>query len=214
MEEKAYEWMLQHRDSLKQTSVDKSRKKKGIVEYMTESEMQVINFDSVKEDYVKKGRLKLSEVPSSNDALFLGKDGRVCFIEFKNGEIDSMKNLKVKLKIYDSILIFLDIIKEDLQYSRENIDYILVFNENKKHTTKHFSGKNMERLLRSEVNESDARSTITGILTEKSGKEYIQFDLEKYKGFIFREVHTYTRSQFERKFVKKHMEDNLLEGNV
>ena len=52
--------------SLKEASAD-TRSKKKI--YMTELDLNVVNFDEVKKNYIKD--LRLSDVPKSNDALLL-----------------------------------------------------------------------------------------------------------------------------------------------
>lgn len=54
------------------------------------------------------------------------------FIEFKNGIISQTVNYELRLKIYESLLILLDIINENISFSRKKISYILVYNEDKK----------------------------------------------------------------------------------
>lgn len=65
--------------TFKETSYDKDGEKPG---YMTDSQIQVINFDKVKDGYIKN--LALSNTPCSNDALYFGKDNKIFFVEFKN----------------------------------------------------------------------------------------------------------------------------------
>ena len=65
-----------NRSTLKETSKDDSN-----TEYMTESEMEVISFDKVKEAYVKE---LFGEGVASLDALAVFED-RIELIEFKNG---------------------------------------------------------------------------------------------------------------------------------
>lgn len=60
--------------SLKDTSRDSDSEVPG---YMTDSEIQVINFDKVKESYIRK--MNLTNTPCSNDALYIGKDKRIFF---------------------------------------------------------------------------------------------------------------------------------------
>lgn len=59
-----------HLSNLKETSIDK---RDGTPQYMTLSTRDAVNFDDVKEEYVKQ--LGVSEIPKSNDALF--DDGKV-----------------------------------------------------------------------------------------------------------------------------------------
>lgn len=75
-----------NKTTLKETSKDSTNKT-----YMTNSKIKVINFDKVKKDYSKQ--LGLQEQPKSNDALFYA-NGKLTFIEFKNGKIIKSKNKK------------------------------------------------------------------------------------------------------------------------
>ena len=47
----------------------------------------------------------------------------------KNGTINLKENVKIFNKIYDSMLIFLETVNKHIDYSRNNIIYVLVFNE-------------------------------------------------------------------------------------
>lgn len=60
--------------SFKETSRDSDGEMPG---YMTNSEIQVINFDKVKESYIRE--MNLSNIPCSNDALYIGKDKKLFF---------------------------------------------------------------------------------------------------------------------------------------
>ena len=75
---------------------------------MTKSERTAVNFDGVKEEYIKN--LSLIKVPKSNDALFMSKDNKLIFVEFKNGFMDDKKKFDVRKKIYDSVIILTDIL--------------------------------------------------------------------------------------------------------
>ena len=95
---------------------------------MTELQNEAIDFDRVKEEYLKHMEKGPSEMPFSNDALL--KIGNTWyFFEFKNGTIDIKENVKIFNKIYDSMLIFLETVNKHIDYSRNNIVYVLVFNE-------------------------------------------------------------------------------------
>ena len=58
--------------SFKEVSQDTDGQEPG---YMTHSEIQVVNFDKVKEDYIRD--MKLFCTPCSNDALYIGKDEKI-----------------------------------------------------------------------------------------------------------------------------------------
>ena len=84
-----------HISTLKDTSLDKREKE---TYYMTSSARSAINFDDVKNEYIKS--LDMSETPSSNDALFEDGNGSVVFVEFKNKKIDSKTQYRIRRKIY------------------------------------------------------------------------------------------------------------------
>lgn len=186
--------------TLKDTSIDKSPDSNGIVtiEYMTESKLEVVNFDKVKEEYIKK--FKEAEMIKSIDALIVEKDLEV-FVEFKNGDISYYKNSKkdsddlsehclknnilydIEWKIRDSLLIYCDLLKKNISYTREKTDFILVYNE--------FKNKNKAR--------DDMKKSINRL--SKKEDELVKWGFGKYK-FFFRNVHTYTQKEFES-YIKK-----------
>lgn len=160
--------------------------------YMTESTAKVINFDGVKNDYVKE--LSLFETPKSNDALHVNDNGELTFIEFKNGDM-SKERFNIRLKIFDSLLILTDIINEGVNFTRSNMNYILVYNEEK--------NLNDESQIMS-VQESVSRTKIEKHFTEvKAGKKFIGFNLERFEKLYFKGVYTYTQKEFEKNFVNK-----------
>lgn len=114
------------RKTLKETSYDPDND-----EYMTHCEKNVICFDSVKRDYLNAVGLS-EECAKSVDALFqcVGNDDgdRIFMVEFKNGDV---KPIDIVLKIKDSLMIFNSITNKQLEYTRENLTFILVYNEDK-----------------------------------------------------------------------------------
>jgi hypothetical protein len=96
----AYSEMLsQFTDTLEQTSLDTSKS-----EYMTSNQTPVVNFDRVKNDFIKD--MALSQVPLSCDALYLHPDAGFFLIEFKNGKIEAIENYEINVKILESLHIF------------------------------------------------------------------------------------------------------------
>lgn len=156
--------------------------------YMTDSEIEVFNFDKVKECYIKG--MKLSYTPCSIDALYIGKDGQLYFVEFKNGVMKKDKVFNVYNKIYDSLLIFNDILCKNVSFCRENVNFILVYNESKNPNKSN------------EINHGDsAKATISKYFYAKAHKKYVRFDLERFKTLYFRDVFTYTESEFNDIFL-------------
>ena len=108
-------------ESLKETSKDDSDTNN--IQYMTTSEIAVVNFDLVKRSYVNGFGLS-EEVATSVDAIVPMKDG-ILFVEFKNGKVN---NRNIKDKARDSLLIFLEIIGKNITFSRSNIDFVVIYN--------------------------------------------------------------------------------------
>jgi hypothetical protein len=157
----------------------------GNVQYMTDSLIGAVDFDIVKRKYANKLGLT-EEVATSVDALLQVSNG-VVFVEFKNGK---MKNTSITNKIKDSLLIFCDIIGETIKSTRDTIDFVLVYNEEK-------NWRARQDVQKGKSKEEKHRSMIGKHYMKKANKELILFGLEKYKTLYFREVHTYTESEFE-----------------
>ena len=150
--------LLNHVVTLKRASKDENRDR---VEYMTESQIGVINFDKVKEAYAREK--KLQKHPKSNDALYIQQGDIDTFIEFKNGYMEKRKGPELKEKIYDSLLILTDIIGENISYTREHLNYILVYNEVKNSDNENITRKQRCRTHRQERKSVKAFSNLPKI---------------------------------------------------
>ena len=184
--------------TLKHTSKDDNNE-----EYMTESTIRVINFDSIGGDKYSKNN-KLNIQLKTNDVLFLHNDKKYTFIEFKNGKlvdktnkIDIKKLKNIELKILNSLFVLGDIEEKSLSSLKEITDYILVYNEEKNTPN--------ERNSISEIgNYFINQGNISSEKTKTEREEIICFGLEKFKDYCFKNVHTYSKEEFEEKFVKKY----------
>lgn len=172
-----YPILNNHQTTLRKTSKDDNNKNN--IEFMTESKLRVINFDTVAREYARKHKLK--GIPTSNDALFISSDGRIWFIEFKNGVIDKETQYNIKYKIFDSVFILTDILEENICFSREKVEYVLVYN-----------------------NKKNSKTLIADYISKKANTHFIEKGLEKFKGYCLRDVYTYTKEEFEENFVKKY----------
>lgn len=181
-----------NKKTLKETSKDDPAGGEKI-EYMTESEYPVISFDDVKNNYVKE--LGLSEIPRSNDALLALPDGSLVFVEFKNGYLDKKDQHDIRKKIFDSMLIFTDIVGEGISKTRKEMDYVLVYNQTKNPCE--------TPNPKTAVAESSARDTIAKKLASLGNTSYAKFGLDIFKNYCFRDVYTYTTQDFEEEFLKK-----------
>lgn len=166
--------------TLKKASWDKTKD-----EFMTESTIEVVNFDKVPNKFAKgKGWLG---VPKSTDALYIDLPSWT-FIEFKNGSVDKCD---VHRKIYDSILMLLELnIMPDMNFVRQNVRYILVCKEEQSATA--------QKSLHQEKFKS--------YMEARSKDEVVRFELKKLRDYLLAEVHTYSPEEFESMFVGKLVE--------
>lgn len=173
--------------TLKETSKDNANE-----EYMVDSLISVVDFDKVKSEYLRK--FKLGDVLKSNDALFISEYGNITFIEFKNGDLSKRVKVKaLKEKIPDSLLILLDIIDKTVSFARNNIDYILVYNET----------KNPDNQNNNEMKISKNRTRIAHDLFKLANKKPTRFNLGIYEKLFFNKVYTYDEEEFKKDFIEK-----------
>jgi hypothetical protein len=148
---------------------------------MCESQLKVINFDKIPKEYCREKHLPC--IPASNDALYINKDGSWHFIEFKNGSIDKADLFR---KIYDSIIMLLELgIIPDLDFARENISYILVYNSDKY----------------PKIQNSESRKENYSYFMRIAKTEEKLFEIEKFEKYLLKETHTYSKELFNTKFI-------------
>lgn len=163
--------------SLKQTSYDKHNNT-----YMTNVEANVINFDCVKEKFAS---LLHINYPSSVDALYK-ENNTYYLIEFKNTEVNSINLHK---KLYDSVIILSYIHNCSVSEIQKNCVYIVVYrNEKNKYIN-----------LKTDVENSKQYDKIKNF-----NSHIISFDLAVYKGYLCKNVYTYTCEEFKSKFIDKY----------
>lgn len=168
--------------SLKEISQDTENQ-----EYMTNREYIVLDFDSVKQEYTRR-LSKSYTVCKSCDGLSW-KNTNKLLVEFKNGDFT---NNEIKDKLQASLLLLCDIADTHISRTREELDFILVYNKAAKPLT-----DNREELL---VQESSSRVEIGQSLGRLARIPLIRFDLEKYQGFYFKNVLTLTGEEFDAWF--------------
>lgn len=171
-----------NRITLKESSKDTSNPENP--QYMTFCELEVVDFDQVKRLYANSFDLS-EDVATSVDAVAPLKKDTV-FIEFKNGKVN---NREIKDKARDSLLIYLGIIDKSINYSRENIDFVVVYNFEKNPPPNQFK--------KGQLQETPSRVTIGNIVASKANEEMILFDLKRYESLYYRKIHTYSKEQFE-----------------
>lgn len=163
--------------------------------YMTDSELPVYNFDTIKDWYASELAVDENKLDvKSNDALYITSDS-ILFIEFKNGNIDKgNEKAALKRKIYDSYIILFDEItnakdvvlgfRSSLGFMLKHADYILVYNGEKNPSSK----KNVIRHGYLEKGNIDIKP---------------RFGLSIFEGYLFRKVRTYTEEEFQKNFVER-----------
>jgi hypothetical protein len=155
-------------------------------EYLSEIEEKACDFDAVKMDYCKE--LLLDYYFKSNDMLFINENEELYFVEFKNGQLDRNKLAEIEYKIYDSLLIILDILDKTLRFSRDKIHYALVYNS-EKNTNEMFLANGLRG--KRDITSSPAMITLTNTLNAKANQKYrALFGLEKFVGGYFKKVYT------------------------
>lgn len=170
-----YDILRNHQCSLQETSKDTSKAK---VQYMTTCTKKVVDFDAVKTEFLNSLN-ETEECAKSVDAFVI--DDYNYFIEFKNGDARKEKNDIIN-KAKDSMLIMNCILNRQINKSRLNDIFILVYNE--KEVT---------------INPKELRA---GALAKKANKQFTLFGLGQMKGFCYKDVKTLTKDMFEEEVVK------------
>lgn len=184
----SYSILDNHRSSLKETSKDAPDLEHTF--YMTEDMTEVINFDDVKKEYISV--LSLSDVPASADALLEKEDGYPIFIEFKNGRVNKQKQYEIQKKVYDSVLIFSDVVQCTIKKLRESAEFILVYNEEA-----NSNNTEIKEHKPAYVQPSGAFDRFAKNIGKLAGDEYVCFKLKQFEKYCFKKVHTYTEKEFE-----------------
>ena len=89
-------------------------------------------------------------------------------------------------------MVFTDITNKDISSTRQFLNYILVYNEEKNPD---------ESNPKTEYRESKSRDEIDKVLLGYGNETHIKYGLEFLKGYCFKEVNTYTKSEFGELFV-------------
>jgi hypothetical protein len=150
--------------------------------YMTSCKKQVVDFDKFKTDFSKK--LSLGEMPKSCDALCMFSNNELFLIEFKNGQIDDKIRFDIRRKVFESLLMLTEQFNITTGFTRCNMTFILVYNENNEHSGKTKIAK--------------------GLSTLAKDNSFSQFlGLHYFEKLYFRKASAYSRAEFEANFVGK-----------
>lgn len=170
---------LNHRLHRNICSLQESSVESNSVNYMSTSSMTVIDFDKIKNPYC--AQKSLDHLIYSNDALYVSANEEWYWIEFKYGKVQKDN---VYRKIYDSLIMSIELgIIPDLEFSRKNITYILVYN-----------------IDRYPMNFEESREEIYDHLCELAQDDQALFDISHFKKYLFKNTHTYHIREFNSKF--------------
>jgi hypothetical protein len=139
-------------DTLQNTSMDTEKN-----HCMTANQITVVNFDAFKDSIVR--RFGLSESPKSCDALCY-INGQFFLIEFKNGK---MNKHEIRGKIFESLLLLTEELGVTINYTRNNLTFILVYNDS-----------------------AQERHFIDSALSQKAKIKEILFGLDSFEEFILK----------------------------
>lgn len=176
-----------HVTDLRFTSVDKSRVDGGEA-YLTNLRIPAVDFDSVKDEYhrVSLGGLP-SEQPKSVDAILFSDNGSPVFVEFKNDRIDIKTQYGLRGKLYDSVIIYCDVMRVSPSDLRDEGSFELVYNETR-YSTPDISESTNEMHEGGGLLPSFSREAIARAVCRKAGKQFVRFGLERFKGYCFKDI--------------------------
>ncbi|MDR0704694.1 MAG: hypothetical protein LBF88_06850 [Planctomycetaceae bacterium] len=105
-------------------------------------------------------------------------------IEFKNGQMNKSKIHEIRGKIFESLLLLTDELGVTINYTRNNLTFILVYNDL-----------------------AQGRHAIASALSRKSKINDILFGLDRFERVYFKKVFTMNEGEFEIKFITKYLAD-------
>ncbi len=115
-----------HKKSLQHTSRDTA---KTPVQFMTLDTRKVVDFDEVKTSVLSNAFCVSNECARSADALLSTAKEEMLMIEFKNGDFS---NIEISQKANNSVMLFNYVTGEQIDFTRKNISFVLVYNEDVK----------------------------------------------------------------------------------
>lgn len=178
------EYFIQYISSLKDTSYNKNANT-----FLTNSDLQVINFDKVKDNFASDKKISS---PSSVDALYYN-NGILYFIEFKDAEC---KEHILHKKIYDSIIILSSKLNISVNEIVENSIYIVVYSSEKNKDMISKIYKNKDITSENFIENPNEYYDITNAFMKSYNQYTILFKLEQYKNYLFKDVYTISENTF------------------
>jgi hypothetical protein len=171
-------------DTLEHTSEDSDEivNPVGRGDFMTSCQKLVVNFDKFKNSITT--RFTLNRGPNSCDALYMHMEDEWFLIEFKNGKIDEEKMYQVRGKIFQSLLLLTEQLNNTIDFTRNNVSLILVYNESIEHTARIIIGNALNKLA--------------------GNTNFFPFGLDGLQKLFFKGVFAWNKIEFEKNFVSKY----------
>ena len=166
-----------HVESIQNLSADSQNS-----QFMSDSQRCAIDFDAVKRESCN-AHIGSEDNAKSVDALVL-VNGRLTFIEFKNGNISSsQKKNDIKQKVYESLFIFHEISKIPLDTICSNLDFILDYNK-------------LNNVQGHKLQQSPSREAIFSVMSKKSKQSIIRFSMDFLQSRVVSNVFTLNEIEF------------------
>lgn len=157
-------------DTLMETSKDTAKTPN---DFMTLKRDKVVNMDKLKRDYCNMRGMS-ENVAKSADALVELTDEGLCVIEFKNGDFSCEE---ISCKALESIMIINDLLSKSIGFSRKEIEFALVYNE--------------------EVKKPTTRQLIAWARAKRGFDDYDFWGLGNLRNFCYRDVHLIEKHEFD-----------------
>ena len=162
-------------------------------ENFIESDIKVYDFDKFTADICNCYRDK--KYLNSVDAFAVSDDNEFLFIEFKNVRKSHFPKRSVSPKAFDSIYIaqfFLDE-KYSIDFLKEHSILIVVYNDDAvSETQKENKSGDFEKIKKK-----------IGVYAQIDKESEILFNLEKYKGILYKDIFTISKKEFMNKYALK-----------
>ncbi len=140
---------------------------------LIDDESEIVNYDAVKNEYVRLNLKGCQCSPCSVDGLFIDSGKNYVFVEFKAGDV---KIKELVQKIYDSALIFIDKDVVSTKWLREKACFVLV------------------------TNNHDPRRELAKLGSKHSSKPFRPYIPEHIEGFFYKRVMVMTSDEFKRTY--------------
>ena len=178
-------------DKYKSTITDTSKSKKG--EKFIESDINVYDFDNFTQDLCSKYRHKHNFY--SVDAFAFSDKNEFWFIEFKNAVKSRFPKKWLRPKAMDSLYTAYFFFNQQysLEELKKNSVFIVVYNDdNREEIHKENPSEDFEKL-------KNKMATFANVQNETR----ILFDIEDFKGFLYKDVITIGNNEFMEKYASK-----------